>query len=58
VDEVKKLGSFMEIEAIDNSGEIGVTKLNHQCENYMRLLSVASSDLITNSYSDLMMAIN
>ena len=54
IDQVTGLGSFMEIEAIDTNGDIGRDKLLEQCQHYMRALDVAEQDLITNSYSDMM----
>lgn len=54
IDEVKGLGNFMEIEAIDRDGSISVEKLNEQCTYYMDLLRVKTEDLIENSYSDLL----
>lgn len=55
VDEVKNLGYFVEIEAIDLDGSIGEEKLQAQCAQFMELLNVAPSDLIACSYSDLLM---
>lgn len=55
VDEVSGLGSFMEIEAIDDSASIGREKLLIQCEKYMKLLNVNETDLLENSYSDLLL---
>jgi adenylate cyclase class 2 len=54
IDKVKDLGSFMEIEAIDRDGTIGIEKLSEQCNYYMELLEVKTADLIENSYSDLL----
>jgi adenylate cyclase, class 2 len=56
VDEVMGLGSFMEIEAIDETGEIGLNRLQQLCEQYMQLLKIELKDLITHSYSDLLQA--
>lgn len=53
IDTVKGLGSFMEIEAIDEKGTIGTEKLREQCTYYMNLLDVKTEDLIENSYSDM-----
>ena len=53
IDNVKDLGSFLEIEAIGEEGE--EEKLNQQCEYYMRLLHLGKQDLLPNSYSDLLM---
>ena len=53
IDEVKSLGSFVEIEAIDESGDIGEDKLSEQCAFYLQAFKIKESDLIKNSYSDL-----
>ncbi|HUW24746.1 MAG TPA: class IV adenylate cyclase [Patescibacteria group bacterium] len=55
LDTVKNLGSFVEVEAIDESGKIGKEKLRKQCEEYLRLLKITDNDLISESYSDLLM---
>jgi len=53
IDKVKNLGNFIEIEAIDNIGSIGEEKLRKQCNKYIDLLKVDSSNFIDKSYSDL-----
>ncbi len=53
VDHVMGLGSFVEIEAIDNTGEIGEEKLRAQCSYYMDLFGIEQEDLVDKSYSDL-----
>ena len=55
VDEVKGLGHFMEIEAIDSDDSIGEEKLLEQCQFYLNLLGIQNDDLIENSYSDLLL---
>lgn len=55
IDEVKGLGSFVEIEAIDKDGLIGKRKLLKQCKYYMELFSISEADLISYSYSDLLL---
>ncbi len=55
VDIVKDLGSFCEIEAIDMKGDIGREKLLGQCEFYMSHLKIKKEDLISCSYSDLIL---
>ena len=55
IDEVEKLGSFVEIEAIDKTGNIGAEKLYEQCREYLSLFQIKDEDLITNSYSDMLM---
>jgi len=55
IDEVQQLGSFVEIEAIDELGTIGINELQVQCEYFMNLFEIAKADLINVSYSDLIM---
>lgn len=55
VDEVKDLGNFMEIEAIDSDGSISEKKLLDLCNSYLELLGIQEEDLIDNSYSDLLL---
>ena len=55
VDEVKGLGEFVEIEAIDSEGTIGLPQLQAQCNYYIQLLGIEPDDLIEVSYSDLLM---
>jgi len=55
LDEVEKLGSFIEIEAIDKEGSIGSEKLRQQCEYYMELFGIQEDQLVAESYSDLIL---
>lgn len=55
IDKVKKLGSFIEIEAIDKDGSIGKDKLLQQCKYYMGLFGIKEENLISCSYSDLLL---
>jgi adenylate cyclase class 2 len=55
VDEVKGLGDFVEIEAIDADGKIGEDKLREQCDYYLRLLGIDKEDLLEGSYSDMIL---
>lgn len=57
VDEVKDLGSFMEIEAIDEVGAFTKEELLKQCQHYMEVLKVQESDLIHHSYSDMLLEV-
>jgi len=56
-DEVKELGSFVEVEAIDKDGSIGLEKLQEQCIFYGQLFEIAPSDYESASYSDMLLAI-
>lgn len=53
-DEVKNLGSFVEVEAIDKDGSVGLEKLKKQCQYYVELFEINSDQFIAESYSDLM----
>ncbi len=55
LDNVAELGTFLEIEAIDKDGSIGKEKLRAQCQNYMDLFEIQKANLISNSYSDMIM---
>ncbi len=55
LDTVKGLGSFVEIEATDRQGTIGQTKLTGQCERYIQKFGIAKNELISLSYSDLLL---
>lgn len=55
MDEVEGLGKFVEIEAIDENGDIGREKLLEQCLHYLNTFGIKETDLIPNSYSDLLL---
>ena len=54
IDQVLSLGSFVEIEAIDQKGEGNRDALHKQCEDFMSLLGIKTADLISESYSDML----
>ena len=56
IDVVEKLGSFVEVEAIDSDGSIGPGKLLDQCRQYMGLFGIEKRDLVEGSYSDMLQA--
>jgi predicted adenylyl cyclase CyaB len=53
-DQVQGLGSFVEIEAIDRDGSIGLEKLRQQCAFYIDVLGIQPSDHLAGSYSDML----
>ena len=63
LDNVVGLGNFVEIEAInsenvDNTeGVLSPEVLHAQCRFYMSLFDIQESDLLTNSYSDMVMGL-
>ncbi|MEI7734217.1 MAG: class IV adenylate cyclase [Ferruginibacter sp.] len=54
-DIVEGLGTFVEVEAIDSDGSIGVEKLQQQCNHYAAFFNIAPSDYIAFSYSDMLL---
>jgi len=56
IDTVKGLGSFVEIEAIDKDGSLGKEKLLEQCKFFLDVFKIPQEDLISVSYSDLLLA--
>lgn len=55
LDTVKDSGTFVEIEAIDSDGKIKKEKLLEQCNFYLNLFKINREDLISNSYSDMIL---
>lgn len=55
-DTVQELGTFLEIEAIDEDGSIGIEKLKEQCLFYGHLFGLEEEDYVAQSYSDLLLA--
>lgn len=53
-DVVNGLGSFVEVEAIDKTGEIGLQKLREQCNSYANLFEIQPTNYIAKSYSDML----
>ena len=56
IDEVKDLGTFVEIEAIDQDGSVDPDDLRVQVVEYMNELGISNAHLLTHSYSDMMLA--
>ncbi len=54
LDEVKGLGKFVEIEAIDTGG-IPEKKLRKQCDHYVKILGIRKEEMVSVSYSDLLL---
>jgi len=53
-DRVNELGNFIEVEAIDKEGSIGISKLKEQCQYYIQLFGITQDQFIAESYSDLL----
>ena len=55
IDVVKNLGTFIEIEAIDKDGSQSTDTLFKQCQFFMQQFNISDDDLISVSYSDLLL---
>jgi len=55
LDTVQGLGTFVEIEAIDETNEMDYDIILKQCNDFMQKLKIDNRDLISVSYSDLIM---
>ena len=53
LDRVRGLGQFVEVEAISRGGN--VTKIRDQARKFQKLFGIKASDIVPESYSDLMM---
>lgn len=54
IDNVKGLGTFIEIEAIEDKNSKGENKLLKQCQFFLDLFKIPEKDLISVSYSDML----
>lgn len=54
-DIVRDLGSFIEVEAIDESGYIGNDILKEQCSHYSKLFNLSNDQYVSDSYSDMIL---
>ena len=54
-DSVDRLGTFVEVEAIDKDGTIGKEKLQAQCNEYAALFGITAEDFCSVSYSDMIL---
>lgn len=55
IDHLENLGYFIEIEAIDYTGQIGQPKLQEQCDHFIEVLGIGEDDLLAVSYSDMLL---
>ena len=55
LDRVDRLGTFVEIEAIDEQESIGRERLLAQCRHYLHQFGIEEDDLVAASYSDLLL---
>ena len=57
IDEVDRLGSFVEIEAGNVLAERSREELQKQCDHYVQALGIRHTDMLAQSYSDMLMKI-
>lgn len=53
-DEVERLGTFLEVEAIDDAGIYTTAELKAQCDEYFDFFGLSEADLVAGSYSDML----
>jgi len=53
IDQLDPLGTFVEIEAIDETGDADREHLHRQCREYLDLFGIRPADLVTRSYGDM-----
>ncbi|MEO9144524.1 MAG: class IV adenylate cyclase [Ginsengibacter sp.] len=54
-DTIDGLGTFVEVEAIDMTGERDINKLKQQCHHYAAFFAIKEHDYVSISYSDLIL---
>ncbi|MBC7936904.1 MAG: class IV adenylate cyclase [Rhizobacter sp.] len=54
-DEVKGIGKFIEVEAIDETGELGLKKIQQQCDHYAAFFNIQEEEFLSLSYSDMLL---
>lgn len=55
IDEVARLGSFIEIEASNLHDDVSKERLQEQCDFYIKQFGIKDEDLIAFSYSDMLL---
>jgi len=48
-------GPFLEVEAIDTDGKLGTEKIKSQCDYFLNLFGIKSTQHISGSYSDMLL---
>jgi adenylate cyclase class 2 len=58
LDELARLGNFVEIEASNRYAPLSTEKLREQCNFYMKEFGIQQSDLLQGYYSDMLMTLS
>lgn len=56
-DRVKGLGTFIEVEVIDEKEEFSLEQLREKCNHYLTFFGIADTRLVEKSYSDMLHAL-
>lgn len=54
-DVVEGLGTFLEVEAIDDGNQFTINELKQQCDKYFQFFNLTNTVLVAKSYSDLLL---
>ena len=57
-DLVERLGTFIEVEAIDNKQEFTIEVLKEQCNKYFSFFELTEQNIVDKSYSDLILELS
>ena len=54
-DEVEGLGTFIEVEVIDEDGSLNIEDMKKDCDHYFQFFGLSQNQLVDRSYSDLIL---
>lgn len=54
-DTIEQLGTFIEVEAIEKDGSLGIEKLKELADKYAAYFTIKKEDFIAESYSDMLL---
>lgn len=54
-DQVEGLGTFLEVEVIDEKGDLSIEVMKQDCDHYFQFFGLSQSQLVDRSYSDLVL---
>ncbi len=57
-DTVDNLGTFIEVEAIDDKDQFDIEELKQQCSYYYHFFQLSDNDIVDRSYSDLLLELS
>ena len=52
-DSIQELGTFVEVEVIDSTGQADIETLKTECQKYAQFFEIEPKDFVSHSYSDL-----